>query len=156
MSEIEKVHSTDHPAMRQGDDVPSEAPQMKIEAASWIGPLPPPGALQLFEEVVPGSAERILAMAEKQTDHRILMERKIVSGDFTQSYLGIAAGFVLSVMVILGGIYLIILGHDWAGASLIGLNVVGLAGVFVYGSNSHRAPRREMVESWAENGDTER
>ena len=85
-------------------------------------------------------------MAEQQMDHRILMERKIVSGDYTQSYLGIAAGFLLSVMVILGGIYLIYQGHEWAGSVLIGLNLVGLAGVFVYGSNTRHVPPRELVE----------
>lgn len=120
---------------------------MKIESASWLGPLPPPGALRLFEDVVPGSAERILAMAERQADHRIQMEKKIIRGDFTQSYLGLAAGFILSTMVILGGIYLISLGHDWAGGGLIGLNLVGLAGVFVYGSNIRRLPRRELAEN---------
>ena len=92
-------------------------------------------------------------MAEKQADHRIFMERKIIRGDFTQSYLGLAAGFVLSAMVILGGIYLISLGHDWAGGSLIGLNLVGLAGVFVYGSNNRHLPRRELVESADEKAD---
>ena len=86
-------------------------------------------------------------MAERQADHRIQMERRIIRGDFTQSYLGLAAGFILSTMVILGGIYLISLGHDWAGGGLIGLNLVGLAGVFVYGSNIRRLPRREPAEN---------
>ena len=75
------------------------------------------------------------------------MERRIIRGDFTQSYLALAAGFILLTMVILGGIYLISLGHDWAGGGLIGLNLVGLAGVFVYGSNIRRLPRREPAEN---------
>ena len=79
-----------------------------------------------------------------------LVERKIISGDYIQSYLGIAAGFLLSVMIILGGIYLIIQGHDWAGGILIGLDLIGLATVFVLGSNSRRAPRREMIERMPE------
>ena len=144
---MDKDLPPEHPALRQGDDVPSESSQTKIESASWLGPLPPPGALRLFEDVVPGSAERILAMAERQADHRIQMERRIIRGDFTQSYLGLAAGFILSTMVILGGIYLISLGHDWAGGGLIGLNLVGLAGVFVDGSNIRRLPRRELAEN---------
>ena len=85
-------------------------------------------------------------MAEKQADHRMLMERKIISGDSNRSYLGLSAGFILSVMVILGGFYLIYQGHDWAGSVLIGLNLVGLAGVFVYGSNTRHVQPRELVE----------
>ena len=46
--------------------------KMRIEASSWRGPLPPPSALQSYEEVLEGSADRILKMAEKQTEHRIL------------------------------------------------------------------------------------
>ena len=153
MNEIERIHPADPPTTRQGDVVSSEARQVKSEASTWAGPLPPPGALRSFEEVIPGSAERILAMAEQQMDHRILMERKIVSGDYTQSYLGIAAGFLLSVTVILGGIYLITQGHDWAGGILIGIDLVGLAGVFVYGSRSHRAQRRERHDTLAEKAD---
>ena len=150
MSETEDTPSSDSPAIRHEDVVSQESPQVKFEAASWAGPLPPPGALRSFEEVIPGSAERILTMAEKQMDHRILVERKIISGDYIQSYLGIAAGFLLSVMIILGGIYLIIQGHDWAGGILIGLDLIGLATVFVLGSNSRRAPRREMLERMPE------
>lgn len=146
MSEAEDTPSSDSPAIRHGDVVSQESPQVKFGAASWAGPLPPPGALRSFEEVVPGSAERILAMAEKQMEHRILVERKIISGDYIQSYLGIAAGFLLSVMIILGGIYLIIQGHDWAGGILIGLDLVGLATVFVLGSSSRRGARRETLE----------
>ena len=94
-------------------------------------------------------------MAEQQIDHRIFMERKIVSGDYTQSYLGIAAGFLLSVMVILGGIYLITQGHDLAGGILIGIDLVGLATVFVLGSNFDRAQRQERLESLAEKASME-
>ena len=150
MSNEEGDHATAHPAVRQGDNTPSASSQVTIEASSWLGPLPPPGTLQSFDDVIPGSAERILAMAEKQANHRILMESKIVRGDFTLSYIGLAAGFVLSTMIILGGIYSISLGRDWVGGSLIGLTLVGLAGVFVYGSNSRRVQRRDIVESVTE------
>jgi uncharacterized membrane protein len=153
MSNEAKDQPTDHLAIQPGDNTPPESSQMTIEAASWLGPLPPPGALQLFDDVIPGSAERILAMAENQANHRILMESRIIRGDFTLSYIGLAAGFVLSTLVILGGIYLISLGHDWAGSGLIGLNLVGLAGVFVYGSNSRRLQRPEGVESVDENAE---
>ena len=80
-------------------------------------------------------------MAEKQSDHRIQMEKTVIVGDSWRSYLGLAAAFILSATIIGGGIFLIINDHDWAGASLIGLDVVGLAAVFVYGTKSRRAER---------------
>ena len=77
-------------------------------------------------------------MAERQSEHRLELERTLVRSDSIRSYLGLAAAFVLSATVICGGIYLIATGHDWAGATLICLNLVGLAGVFVYGSTVRR------------------
>ena len=139
MSETEGVDSPDNRAARQGDVVSLGSSQIKLQAASWHGPLPPPAALRSFEEVVPGSAERILAMAEKQADHRIAMEKNIVKGDFRLRYAGLAVGTVLSLVAILGGMYLISLGHELVGGSLIGIHVVGLAAVFVLGTASRRA-----------------
>ena len=81
----------------------------------------------------------------------MLMENTIIRGDSNRSYLGLVTGFVLSAMVILGGFYLIYQGHDLAGTVLIGLNLVGLAAVFVYGSNSRRLPPLEVSEVADEN-----
>ena len=85
-------------------------------------------------------------IAETQVKHRIQMERTVILGDSKRSYLGLGAAFILSAMVILGGIYVIIAGHPWAGATLVGINIVGLAGVFIYGTNSRRAERERKDE----------
>ena len=85
-------------------------------------------------------------VAETQVKHRIQMERTVILGDSKRSYLGLGAAFILSAMVILGGIYVIVVGHPWAGATLVGINIVGLAGVFIYGTNSRRAERERKDE----------
>lgn len=41
----------------------------------FSGPLPHPQTLRQYDEVLPGAAERILRMAEKQQDHRIGMDQ---------------------------------------------------------------------------------
>jgi uncharacterized membrane protein len=112
---------------------------MEASSSSWEGPLPPPVVLQAYDDIVSGAANRILTMAETQGAHRLQIEKTIVNGDSKRGYLGISAAFAPSAMVIGGGIYLIANGHDWAGASLIGLNLVGLASVFVYGSTTLRS-----------------
>ncbi len=113
---------------------------------SWSGPFPPPAVIEKYEDMVPGAADRILKMTENQTAHRIQMEKMAVRGDSIRSYLGLIFGFILSMAVISGGIYLVANGHDWAGGVLIGLDIIGLAGVFVYGSRSRRAEREKMAE----------
>ena len=127
------------PAARQADVVQGQS--VEVVAASWEGPLPPPDALRQYNEIVPGAALRILEMAEKQSQHRIEMEKTVIEGDSKRSYMGLVAAFILSAMVIIGGIYLILNDHDWAGGALIGLDLIGLASVFIYGTNSRRVER---------------
>ena len=133
--------SNNQPAVQRADVVESRTEKMTI--ASWKGPLPPPNQLQLYDNLVPGAASRILNMAETQSEHRIQMERTVISGDSKRSYWGLVAAFTLSVMIILGGIYVMVAIHPWAGTTLIGMNIVGLAGVFVYGTNSRRMEREQ-------------
>ena len=42
----------------------------------YSGPIPPPEIFRGYEEVLPGSAERILKMTERQLEHRITTENK--------------------------------------------------------------------------------
>ena len=99
-----------------------------------------------------------MEMAERQQAHNHSQERialdhegtileqagSIISSDFRIRNRGLAAGFVLSLLGIGGSIYLIATGHDWAGVTLGGINLTGLAGVFVYGAR--RAGRRRNAE----------
>ena len=110
---------------------------------SFKGPIPPPIILAQYEEVVPGSAERLLAMVESQSAHRQALEKTVVNGDSKRAYLGLAAGFIVALAVVSGGGFLVYNGHDWAGASIITTVVVGLVGVFVYGTQTRKAERQE-------------
>ena len=117
---------------------------------SWEGPLPPPRTLEGYERVIPGSANRILELVERQSEHRMQMEKALISGDSRRSYLGLIAGFILSGVVICGGIYLVATDHDWAGASMIGVSLVGLASVFVYGSRGRGDEQRQRESDSAD------
>ena len=154
MSDVGEHKPSDPPVVQEtGGSSVEVLREVRVRSTSWSGPLPAPADLQLFEEIVPGAADRILTLTEKQSEHRMSLERSVVSENLKQSKLGLIAGFVLSAMVIFGGIFLIYLGHDWAGGILISINLVGLAGVFVYGSRSHRAQRRERHDTLAEKAD---
>ena len=138
--------SDDQPNSGQTEFVRSDAdtPDLQIQETTfaWQGPLPPPRALQAYDEVIPGAADRILKMAENQAAHRIQMERIAIQSEVRSSVWGLTAGFLLSAAVIGGGIYLIATGHDWAGSMLIGFDLATLAGIFVYGTRSRIAERQ--------------
>ena len=108
---------------RQAELVTEQGREVRVTAAAWIGPLPPPDALQGYEDVIPGGAERIMAMAERQSAHRQEMERSAVIGASKRSYLGLGAGFLLSAITVGAGAFLIAMGHDLAGGSVIGINL---------------------------------
>jgi uncharacterized membrane protein len=67
--------------------------EMRIEAEHFEGPLPHPKILHAYNDILPGAAERILNLLEKQSEHRQSMEKgqlklanKATNYDFFQFY----------------------------------------------------------------------
>lgn len=50
----------------------------KTETSLFIGPLPTPDALEKYEQIQPGIAERILQMAEKEQAERHLQQKQVL------------------------------------------------------------------------------
>ena len=73
------------------------------------------------------------------------MEETVVTGDAARSYLGLILGFFIALAVLGCGTFVIIRGFEWHGVSLIIADVIGLAGVFVYGTNSRRREREQKA-----------
>lgn len=125
---------------------------------SYSGPLPPADQAAAWDAVVPGAADRILAMAEKQLQHRHELEKTTIGGAATRAKWGLWLGFVISLVVIGVGTGIILSGHTWEGTTIMGVDVVSLAGVFVYGryeqrqervakdAQTHTSPGRELDE----------
>ena len=159
-SENEKVEES-KPAVRRADSVPQHTHNVEIISARWEGPLPPPVALQQYDDVHPGLAERIVQMAEKQVDSRIRVddraslqedvrvqtERTAVIGDSRRAYIGLFFAFILSLLIISLAYYAVVWGNPWVGVAAIGINIAGLAGVFVYGTNARRRERERRADS---------
>jgi uncharacterized membrane protein len=127
------------PTPQQADIVSPDHRQAHITTRSWRGPLPTPDDFRGYDEILPGAAERILALAERQAAHRHNMEKAEVAGQYRRSFLGLFAGFVVAVTALGLGGFLINSGHDWAGGLVVGADLVGLTAVFVYGSHSRQS-----------------
>lgn len=112
----------------------------------YAGPLPHPETLAKFEQILPGSADRIIKQAEAQTHHRIDMEKKVVAADIIKSYMGLTFGFIIGLTGILGGIYLATLGFDVYGPLLSGGSLVSLVLAFIYGTKSRKQERERKLE----------
>ena len=110
-----------------------------VEAA-YSGPLPPASQLAQYEEVVPGAAERILAMAERTEEHFRVVDQGRV--EFEQNYLttqsnlqkrGQAIGAVVVCAALLVCFAALYWGHEQVAMVLGSTTIVALAAVFVIG-----------------------
>lgn len=101
-----------------------------IKQETFSGPLPPPEMLKAYGDIIPDAPQRILAMAEKQSDHRMKCEKNIISTSKTESLCGQILGFTIAVLCIVAASYLGMNGHDNLAIS-IPVSVASLAAVFV-------------------------
>ena len=113
----------------------------------WESPPLSPEALKRYDAAVPGSAERIMWMADKQAERRMHAERKAIARDSRRAYAGLIFAFALSLLMLAIGAYLIIWGNPWLGVAIIGVNNAGLVGVFVYVANARRREREQRRAS---------
>jgi uncharacterized membrane protein len=145
---MSKPKKPDNPPVPVEPSQPAASPESKptmsgtLTAASktefFTGPLPHPDYLQQYEQIYPGAAQIIFTTFQQLAAHQMEMEKQALDSDTRRSSLGIVAGFLIAVALIVGGFVAICLGHDWAGATVIVSCIVGLAGVFVYGTQSRK------------------
>jgi uncharacterized membrane protein len=139
--------SPPQPQSSQAGAPPSQLTvQWQQQQQQFAGPLPPPDILQGYENVLPGSAERILAMAERQAAHRQYLEQKIVEDSSQRANIGMWLGFSIAIVVLAVSAALIWTGYGWQGTVLGSVDVVGLATVFVVGRAEQRRERVEKAE----------
>lgn len=105
------------------------------------GPLPHPKILAQYGEVIPNAPERILAMAEAQSQHRREMEKEAMSQeryklqiDFRLAIGGLVSAFIITICFLAVAGILISQGHEVSGAVLGVIDLTALVGVFIYGS----------------------
>ncbi len=123
---------------------------VKVTTATYTeisGPIPPPQVLQQYNNTVPGAAERIITMAEKQSNHRIYLEKRVVDSGIHKSYLGM----ILAAAIAIYGLYIAkeiaINGKEWAAAIVIALDLGGLISVAIYNGSVQRKEREKRRET---------
>ena len=134
---------------------PDSALTVQQTELRWVsGPIPSADELGKYESVLPGAAERLLAiherqilLVEKQAHHRFALENSVVSHNNNRSYLGLVVGGI----VVLAGFWLsyeFAMHHDQllAGGTFF-VDLSSLAGMFVYGTESQRKERAERLKA---------
>jgi len=119
-----------------------------FSASSFVGPLPPPEALAKYNEALPGAAERIVAMAERQSAHRQDIEKIVIMSNAHVQKVGPYLGFGVAMTAVVGGIYLMGHGHDGYGLAAVITALASLAGVFIYGKTKQKHDLDEKAQGF--------
>lgn len=136
------------------DELPDEKRQVIIRAFTHMerkfsGPLPAPEDFIMYKNALPDAPERIMAMAEKQTDHRISSERRIIELKGRENLFGQIAGFLIAICCLVVACILGLNGHDWL-AGVIPTSIAGLAAVFVLRKKKDSKEAKDTSDADAE------
>ncbi len=81
--------------------------------------------------MLPGSAERILTMAEKEQAHRIHWERDALTVATRETLLGQWFGLLIAAPCIGSAVFPATNGQQWVAGILADASAIGLAGRFI-------------------------
>ena len=101
-----------------------------IVKSSFQGPIPPPEVLKGYEGILPGSAERLLKMAEEEQQHRFEVDNKLTDGYLSLNFRGQILGFLIVIALIVAIVYLTLNDHEYVAGGLT-VVAVSLAVIFV-------------------------
>lgn len=101
--------------------------------AFFAGPLPTPALLAGYEQIVPGAAERLLAMAEAEAKHQREIEFAALRAEESSVRRGQWLGFGIALFALSTSIVALYLGSPWVAGIVGGATVVGLVSAFVIG-----------------------
>jgi len=99
------------------------------------GPLPDPQTLAEYDRVVPGAAERILVMAERQQAHRQNLEAADLQAAVLFAKRGQWMALCITVLAFVVGSSLAFVGQTTVASILFGTVIVAVVGAFL-GSKS--------------------
>lgn len=96
-----------------------------------MGPLPPPSSLKGYGEIDPSFPDRIFKLTEKDQAHRIDLENYAIRENIKFNKMGMWFGFIIAILSIIAGAFLIYLDKSVAGIAAIFTSLVGVLAVFI-------------------------
>lgn len=115
---------------------------VRYEQRTFTGPLPHPDSFAGYENTLPGAADRILSMAEKEQNHRHEAENEMISAMEKQHTRGQNIGCFLAVILSAIAFILGFLGHDWLSGAVFTTTIVSVIIVYVL----ERQPKSENIQ----------
>lgn len=116
----------------------------------YQGPIPPPDVLQGLDNLVPGTAAKLIKLAVEESEHRRSLEQKATDANiaaqqqqltlnsqqnksvFRSDLIGQIAGFLICVLAIVSAVFLGLEGHDWLAASIAAIPTAAIVKAFMF------------------------
>ena len=130
------------------EEIPSGAKEkikktfLSLNSNKYNPAMPSPNILKKYNDSVKNGAEKILGMlekqiaiAEKQSEHRMKLETMIINNQIKQTKIGQASGIIISVLILGSAVWLGLENHNAVSSILGGLNILGLVTIFIYGQS---------------------
>ena len=131
--------------VNQVESLPEEEKSLIYQRLEiYQGDLPHPEILKGYTELYPDAAKRIIENGIAETEHRRDIERRYLNANIKAHTLGQILGFIVAILIILGGIYLILKGHQVSGSILSGISAIGVVGLF---TGSHSTSKKDDGDS---------
>ncbi len=135
-----------NPEIIQAEEIKAELDRIEQilikREESFSGPLPHPEHFKKYNQIVPGSANRLLKMTEDDLKHIHTIQNSQMSIEKIATIGGLIAGWTIAIIALVGSGYLILENHDIAGTVLGTGTLTTLVGVFVYGRKSQNNPNK--------------
>jgi uncharacterized membrane protein len=113
---------------------------LQSSTAMYAGPLPHPELLEGYNRVIENGAVRVLEMAERQSLHRMELEKALVKEQLRQSRWGQYFGVLLAILCLGVSTLLALQGKETVASVFASTTIIGLVAVFVIG-------RRQQAKS---------
>jgi len=108
-----------------------------ITEENFSGPIAHPKHMREYEEILPGSAERIFSMAEAAQRHNQEADRSFLNASLKVSLHGMYLGFAALVLLIFGAIYVGMNGNNILAGFLLAAGLLSGAAKLIHGGRKN-------------------
>lgn len=116
-----------------------------VATSSFRGPLPPPDALQRYEQICPGFADRIVALAEREAENRQRLERenmRIAEADIQaarkETKHGQNLACVITIIAFVAAVICACVNQPWVAGVIAGTTLVSVVSTIMLRSKSEK------------------
>jgi uncharacterized membrane protein len=107
------------------------SPQKSELSVSYEGPLPTSREFAGYNQVLPGAADRILAITEKEAEHRRKNQDKLINASIKYNGRGQIFALIISILSIVGVGLSIFFSAPFASIAPTIIAITGLASLFI-------------------------